>query len=217
MGDNLYGPNLSELNLKFIIWNNFMAKAVFIFGGCRSGKSSYAVQRVKNSHRVLYLATSRILDDEMQRRIEKHRKDRPKEWEVLESPYLLIEAIQQLESGAGSPVSGAEFAIAEFAIVDCLTMYLANHFDRHGSLGELEEQERFEDWLRGDMQGLMAAIRSAKLCEVLLISNEVGAGIVPVSGETRFFRDMCGLMNQWAARESDEVIKMEAGLVNRLK
>ncbi len=182
-----------------------MAKAVFIFGGCRSGKSSYAVQRAKNSPRVIYLATSRILDDEMQQRIEKHRKDRPKEWEVVESPYLLIEAIQQVGPGA------------EFAIVDCLTMYLANHFDRHGFLGGLEEQERFEAWLKHDMQGLMAVVRSARLNEVLLISNEVGSGIVPVSGETRFFRDMCGLMNQWAARESDEVIKMEAGLVNRLK
>jgi adenosylcobinamide kinase/adenosylcobinamide-phosphate guanylyltransferase len=182
-----------------------MAKAVFIFGGCRSGKSSYAVQRVKNSLRVTYLATSRILDAEMQQRIEKHRKDRPGEWKVVEAPYLLMEAIQQAGPGA------------EFIIVDCLTMYLANHFDRHGSLGELKEQERFESWLREDIQGLMAAIRSAGLSEVLLISNEVGAGIVPVSGETRFFRDMCGLMNQWAARESDEVIKMEAGLVNRLK
>jgi len=182
-----------------------MAKAVFIFGGCRSGKSSYAVQRVRNSSRVIYLATSRILDDEMQYRIEKHRKDRPKEWEVIESPYLLAESIQQAGQGA------------EFVIVDCLTMYLANHFDRHGSLGKPEEQERFEAWLKEDMQGLMAAVRAARLSEVLLISNEVGAGIVPVSGETRFFRDMCGLMNQWAARESDEVIKMEAGLVNRLK
>ncbi|MEW5802968.1 MAG: bifunctional adenosylcobinamide kinase/adenosylcobinamide-phosphate guanylyltransferase [bacterium] len=183
-----------------------MAKVVFIFGGCRSGKSSYAVQLVNDSPRVIYLATARILDEEMQQRIQKHRKDRPREWEVIESPYSLTEAIQQVGKGAG------------FIIVDCLTMYLANHFERHDSLEKLDEQERFEAWLMEDIKGLLAAARSCQnLDGVLFISNDVGAGIVPVSRQTRFFRDMCGLMNQWVAHDSDEVIKMEAGLVNRLK
>jgi adenosylcobinamide kinase/adenosylcobinamide-phosphate guanylyltransferase len=182
-----------------------MAKAIFIFGGCRSGKSAYAVQRVKNSPHVSYVATSRILDDEMQLRIQKHQKGRPEAWEVVESPYRLIEAIRQVGPGV------------KFIIVDCLTMYLANHFDRQDSLEKLEEQERFETWLRMDIQELMTGIKAINQEEVLLIGNEVGTGIVPVSRETRFFRDMCGFMNQWVARESDEVIKMEAGLANRLK
>ncbi|MEW6379369.1 MAG: bifunctional adenosylcobinamide kinase/adenosylcobinamide-phosphate guanylyltransferase [bacterium] len=182
-----------------------MAQAVFIFGGCRSGKSSYAVERVKDSCRVTYIATSRILDGEMQQRVHRHRRSRPETWQTIEAPYRLSEAIQQ---------AGPE---SEFIIVDCLTLYLSNHFHEHRSPEQLEDQERFEVWLRNDIQGLMAVIRSVAARQVLLVSNEVGAGIVPVSAGTRFFRDMCGLMNQWVARESDEVIKMEAGLANRLK
>lgn len=182
-----------------------MAQAVFIFGGCRSGKSTYAVERVRDSSRVTFIATARILDGEMQQRIHRHRQSRPETWQTIEAPYDLTEAVQH---------AGLE---SEFIIVDCLTLYLSNHFHEHKSPEQLENQERFEVWLRSDIQGLMAAIRSAAAREVLLIGNEVGAGIVPVSAGTRFFRDMCGLMNQWIARESDEVIKMEAGLANRLK
>ena len=107
-----------------------MAKAIFIFGGCRSGKSSYAVQRVKNCAQVVYVATSLILDDEIKLRIQKHKKNRPHVWETIESPYQLTEAIQKIEPSI------------HYIIVDCLTMYLANHFGRSPSLKKLEEQEK---------------------------------------------------------------------------
>ena len=182
-----------------------MAKAIFIFGGCRSGKSSYAVERAKGFARVSYLATSKILDEEMEQRIRRHQQMRPKEWQTVEAPYDLSEAIRQ---------AGSE---SELIIVDCLTMYLANHFDGHKGLETPNEQELFETWLRTDTRQIMAAVRTASAREVLLISNEVGLGIVPLGAQTRFFRDMCGLMNQWIAAQADEVIKMEVGLATRLK
>ncbi len=182
-----------------------MARLIFIFGACRSGKSSYAVNRFKNMPSVAYIATSLLLDDEMQLRVKRHKQERPDGWTTIESPLSLSKTIQQIEPDI------------KYIILDCLTMYLANNFGQGEALEQLDEQERFEEWLRDDMRQLISGVKSLPAEEVIIIGNEVGAGIVPVSRTTRFFRDMCGLMNRIVAVEADEVIKMEAGLINRLK
>lgn len=170
-----------------------------ILGGARSGKTRLAQQLAAPARRVCYVATCLPGDDpEMHRRIERHRADRPECWKVLEIPLALADAVE----GAASE--------ADTIVVDCLTVWLGNLF------WELREspEGRVEETLRGELARIVAASRH---CHAILVSNELGCGIVPDHALTRGFRDMHGFLNQWAAEAADEVIFVVAGLPLYLK
>jgi adenosylcobinamide kinase/adenosylcobinamide-phosphate guanylyltransferase len=161
-----------------------------VVGGARSGKSSFAERLARDCGlRVTYVATCEARDDEMSERIAHHRERRPPEWRTVEEPLLLADALQR--DAAGDTC----------VMVDCLTLWLTNVL-----LGEHEEE----------IDKLLAAL-PALPGRILLVSNEVGWGIVPENALARRFRDEQGRLNQRIAAIADEVTLVAAGLPLKLK
>jgi len=170
-----------------------------ILGGARSGKSRLAQSLAVTAPRVCYVATAQAGDDvEMQRRIERHRLDRPPSWKVIEEPLALADAVER-----AAPDCDA-------MIVDCLTLWLSNLFWEHrdSSPDAVENSTQVE---------LGRIVLASAACHVILVSNEVGCATVPEEAVTRLFRDSQGLLNQRAAAAADQVILVVAGLPQYLK
>ena len=169
-----------------------------VLGGARSGKSSYAEkQATASGKQVIYIATAEAGDSEMQTRINRHRQDRPQQWETIEEPIKLAEVIQQK--------NGAEFCL----LVDCLTLWLTNIlFDKQGNL----QQAVFE-------KQTTALFNTLSSCsgQIILVSNEIGLGIVAMDKMTRRFVDEAGLLHQKIATISNKVVLITAGLPQILK
>jgi adenosylcobinamide kinase/adenosylcobinamide-phosphate guanylyltransferase len=180
-----------------------------ILGGARSGKSRLAQRLAAEAGRVSYIATASAgSDPEMLVRIERHRADRPYSWRTIEEPLALGIAVERAvrESDA--------------VLVDCLTVWLSNLFWEYRSDAPIQEalsQEdlsQVEDAARAELQQVAVAARQS---HVILVSNELGSGTVPEPAITRAFRDVHGLLNQWAAESADKVILTVAGLPLYLK
>ena len=166
-----------------------------VLGGVRSGKSRYAQQLAEQSHRVMFVATAKNSDDEMHRKIERHRAERPEGWSTVEEP---------LELSAVLARHGPNYDVI---VVDCLTIFAANLLEEEGENREAIERRVAE---------LCAALRSTA-CAVVLVSNEVGSGVVPAYPLGRRYRDLLGEINQSVARAADDVVLMVAGLPLALK
>jgi adenosylcobinamide kinase / adenosylcobinamide-phosphate guanylyltransferase len=167
-----------------------------VLGGVRSGKSRYAQQLAERADRVTFLATAERRDDEeMRRKIDRHRAERPSHWATIEEPLELAAAI---ESGGQS---------CDLLLIDCLTLFAAKLLEVHENDGE-------GIGLRID--GLCAALQSTS-CSVILVSNEVGSGVVPAFEMGRRYRDLLGEINQRIAAVADRVVLMVAGLPLVLK
>ncbi len=170
-------------------------KIYFITGGARSGKSAFAEKlALELAGRRAYIATAQALDEEMMVRIAKHRQDREKSWDTYEEPLAVAELLRKL--------SGRY----EVALLDCLTLWLSNvmaHTDGDGAV-----QFRSED--------LVKAIREfGGAC--IVVSNEVGLGIVPDNPLARKFRDLAGMLNQKVAQAAEEVYFTAAGIPVKIK
>ena len=164
---------------------------ILITGGARSGKSVRAETRAKSfAGKPVYIATAEVLDAEMGERVARHRARRGSEWIEHETPLALVPALEATDGG------GAR-------LVDCLTLWLSN----------LMHAER--DWLKETTE--LAGMLQAQKSPVVLVSNEVGLGIVPDNALARRFRDAAGLLNQMIARVADEVEFVVAGLPMRVK
>jgi adenosylcobinamide kinase / adenosylcobinamide-phosphate guanylyltransferase len=164
---------------------------ILITGGARSGKSTRAEARARAfAGKPVYIATAEGLDHEMRERIARHRARRGQEWIEHETPLELIAALNATDGG------GAR-------LVDCLTIWLSN----------LMHDGR--DWAK-EAAGLVGALE-AQRSPVILVTNEVGSGIVPDNALAREFRDAAGLVNQTIARAADEVEFVVAGLPMRVK
>lgn len=164
-----------------------------ILGGARSGKSSLAETLAKTSEQVTYIATATAFDIEMSQRIQLHQQQRPKDWRLLECPLLLAEALQQL-SGSGQTV-----------LVDCLTLWLNNQL--------YHQPEQDFALLRQQLADAVSQFEG----HLILVSNEVGMGLVPMGELNRVFVDQQGWLNQRLATVCDEVIFVAAGLPLYLK
>ena len=166
-------------------------KIVFVIGGCRSGKSKHALQIAEDmpGGRKIYIATCVPQDDEMKQRVAKHQRERSQNWTTREAPLRLPEAI--LESGSK----------ADVVLVDCLTLWLSN------LLMETNDEAKFG----GKISQLTNALKKAT-CPVILVSNEVGTGIVPENKLARQYRDIIGLVNQSVAQTANKVIWVVAGI-----
>ena len=160
----------------------------FILGGARSGKSRYAeTLAAKHPGRKTYIATAEALDDEMRARIAQHRAQRGNGWDTIEAPLDLVGA---LESSAG------------LVLIDCITLWISNLM-HHG-----------RD-VQAEVGKFCAALKSK--AKVVIVSNEVGLGIVPDNQLARAFRDEQGRANQRLAEIADDVIFVAAGLPLVLK
>ena len=167
------------------------AKSVtLVLGGARSGKSRYAQELASAYRRVVYIATARPSDAEMRARIAKHRRERPASWRTVEVATDLARALREDCTGAN------------LVLIDCLTIYVSHVMGRRkgGSSG-----------VREQFQSLYAAIREVK-ASVIMVSNEVGSGVVPPYRSGRDYRDLLGELNQEIARFADRVVLMVAGL-----
>jgi adenosylcobinamide kinase/adenosylcobinamide-phosphate guanylyltransferase len=162
-----------------------------VLGGARSGKSLYAEQIIGERGPGLYLATAEAGDDEMAERIRRHRARRGPGWETLEEPLDLSEAISRSAS-PDRPI-----------LVDCLTLWLSN----------LLGAERDVDAAIHDLLAILECPNGP----VVLVSNEVGFGIVPATPLGRIFRDHAGRLNQAAAAIAGRVVLVAAGLPLILK
>ena len=167
-----------------------------MLGGARSGKSRFAEERASRAggDAVLYVATAiaSTEDPDLLRRVEAHRERRPAAWGLLE-----------LSDGALGPVLGA--AEGRAVLLDSLTLWVSARMLAGEGEGTLEELERF----LGDA--------GAASADVILVSDEVGLGVVPESAQGRAFRDLLGLVNQRAASAAEEVHLCVAGIARRIK
>ena len=170
-------------------------RVTLLLGGARSGKSRYAQTLASGAGRVLFLATAQPGDAEMQAKIERHRADRLSDelaWTVAEVPIRIAEELRR------------QGPSCDLAVIDCLTLFAAN-------LIELAPNERTQE-----VEGLLAVLRSAP-CSVVLVSNEVGSGVVPEYASGRAYRDLLGELNQKVAALANDVFLLVAGLPLRLK
>ncbi len=171
-----------------------MAKRLtLILGGRRAGKSSYAQRLAEQGERVLCVATAEAGDEDMAARILRHQADRPAAWGLLEEPLDLV--------GALEPVVGGYDTV----LLDCLTLWVSNLMHSAGEVDELSAAA-----------GLLECYR-AQEASWILVSNEVGLGIVPMTQLGRDFADRLGRVNQLVASAADDVWFVAAGLPINLK
>ncbi len=161
-----------------------------VLGGVRSGKSHYAQQFGERAREVVFVATAQAYDDEMRLKIDRHRENRPASWKTVEEPLELAKAVE------------AHGTSCDVMIVDCLTFFASNLLDARG-----DDHAAIEN----SVESLCTALRSAP-CPVVLVSNEVGSGVVPAFASGRRFRDLLGEMNQRVARVASDVVLLVAGL-----
>lgn len=180
---------------------------ILILGGARSGKSSFAQQLASAiGHRALYVAPLVPLDEEMRRRIEHHRKARPRHWRTLEAPTGVAEAIRGKRGDA------------DVVILDCLTLLVGNLMSPSHDPAELEQvkPQVVEAELDAELERLLALVQDSPI-RFIIVSNEVGMGLVPPYPSGRAFRDLLGKANQFFARHADKVYFMVAGIPMELK
>jgi adenosylcobinamide kinase / adenosylcobinamide-phosphate guanylyltransferase len=172
-----------------------MNEIIFILGGARSGKSSYALELAKRVRgKVAFIATCLPLDQEMKDRINKHREIRPAHWHTIEETYNLERTVAKI---------GRQF---NCMVIDCLTLWVSNLMLNKKSTNEIERKTF----------ALMQAARKTG-CKIILVANEVGLGIVPRNSLARKFRDCAGKVNQIVAKESNRVYFLTAGLPLKIK
>ena len=173
-----------------------MTRLILILGGARSGKSRFAqdLAQCVGGEDVLFVATAQARDDEMIRRIEHHRGSRPSSWKTLEQPLETGQAIATLK------------AAPAVILVDCLTLLVSNAMLHCG-----DDAETAEPRVMAEVEGLIAAARQHAAL-MIIVSGEVGQGLVPESDLGRLFRDLLGRANQIIAREAEATYQMVAGM-----
>jgi adenosylcobinamide kinase/adenosylcobinamide-phosphate guanylyltransferase len=175
-----------------------MGELILVLGGARSGKTSYA-QRLAHElggDKVLFVATAEGRDGEMQERIAAHRRSRPSAWRTLEAPRQAGQAIVQSVDGAA------------VVLVDCLTLLVSNSIM---PLGDEPDAGAAEAAVRAEVEQLLAAQRHMD-ATFIIVSNEVGLGLVPPYPLGRVYRDLLGLANQIIAAQAQRVYWMVAGI-----
>lgn len=191
-----------------------MGKLTLLLGGARSGKSSFAERRAKESggDKVLYVATSEVKDEEMSERVKKHRSERPAAWETVEAPRNVAQAIRRVRSEA------------RIILLDCMTFLVANHLMDAAA----PEDDPFDDPsadpfdveiernIVAEVEALVAYVQESDV-ELLVVSNEVGLGVVPPYELGRAYRDILGRANQILAQHADEVLLLVAGIPMQIK
>lgn len=170
-------------------------KIIFVLGGARSGKSSYAIKLAETfGRKVAFIATCQPLDKEMQRRIVLHKKSRSARWQTFEEPQAISSLLKKNRN---------KF---EVILIDCLTLLVSN----------LLLKNLKEDAIENEINMILSILKKSK-AKSIIVSNEVGLGIVPKNRLGRRFRDLAGRINQMVAEKADEVFFMVSGLPLTIK
>jgi adenosylcobinamide kinase / adenosylcobinamide-phosphate guanylyltransferase len=173
-----------------------MGGIVLITGGARSGKSSFALEEaLKHPGKRVFLATALALDTEMEDRIRKHKNERGKDFATIEEPLHITFRLNSLPKDV------------KVVVVDCLTVWLGNLFHKW---------EDDEDAIEQEIESLCKAF-SAFAGELILVTNEVGFGIVPENRLARMYRDRLGFLNRKVAEHADRVYCCLCGIPMRIK
>lgn len=174
-------------------------KIIFITGGARSGKSTFArteAEKIKGDK--LFIATAEPLDDEMKERIQNHRSERDAGWETVEEPVELSDVFADLN---------AHYSVV---LVDCMTLWISNILMKSEMDANTNVQGMIDEFIR-------ALLSEEMNVTFFIVSNEVGMGIVPDNKLARIFRDVVGKANQRVADISDEVYFVVSGIPVRVK
>jgi adenosylcobinamide kinase / adenosylcobinamide-phosphate guanylyltransferase len=173
-----------------------MKHITLITGGARSGKSTRALElaAAAGAGRRYFIATGEALDAEMAARIAHHKRTRPSEFETLDAPIDIVSALHSIE------------ATAAVAVIDCLTLWVSN----------LMLKDASDEEILAAADRLASALTQAKFATIV-VTDEVGMGIVPENASARRFRDLLGWTNQKIAAAADEVILMVAGYALKVK
>jgi 5,6-dimethylbenzimidazole synthase len=169
-------------------------KTILVTGGSRSGKSNHALQLMSNIGPKIFIATAEAFDEEMSERIQKHQDERRKEWITFEEPLDPARVLREKGAQPG------------YIVLDCITLWLSNMIMK--DMNRQTILERVKEF-----------IRECKNCtsDIIVITNELGSGIVPMEPSARSFRDIAGETNQVLASEFDEVINMVSGIPVTIK
>ena len=171
-------------------------RLIFVTGGARSGKSQFAQDLAHSLEgRTVFIATAEALDDEMRKRIANHRRTRPSNWDTVEEPRHLGQAVQEC--------AGAY----DILLIDCLTLWISNLLT-NDPLPETEIGREIKSFINSC---------KTERSTVIIVSNEVGMGIVPVDRLTRLYRDIVGRANQGISSEADEVYLVVSGISMKIK
>lgn len=177
-------------------------RLTLILGGARSGKSAYAQRLAAESGQpVLYVATATAGDAEMAQRIARHRAARPAHWRTLEAPVNVGQALEAAITGD------------EVVLLDCLTLLVSNLMMEEGT--EVTE-DRLEARVTDELEAILR-VCAARRATLIIVSNEVGMGLVPPYPAGRVYRDVLGRAHQWLAARANRVVLMVAGIPLELK
>ncbi len=171
-------------------------KSILITGGARSGKSRYAQELAHRSPQpVLFVATAQAGDDEMKRRIEAHQRERPSGWTTIETPLDVGRSTRQNIGGART------------VLVDCVTLLVSNIIGKAGAAAP----SQIEEEVSREISELIQVIQESS-ASFIIVTNEVGLGLVPDNPLGRLYRDLLGKANQMLAAQASEVYFMVSGL-----
>jgi len=181
-------------------------KSILIIGGARSGKSHFAQElALKSGKPVLFVATAVAGDEEMRQRIEEHKRARPASWSTLEVTTQVGNQILQKIGGA------------QVVIVDCITLLVGNILSQYtDKSGEQIDAPLVEKEVIDEISELVECINRLDV-RFILVTNEVGTGLVPANKMGRLYRDLLGKANQLLAQQADQVYLMVAGLPLQIK
>lgn len=186
-----------------------MGKIIFITGGARSGKSTFAEKKVQEfGNHIIYVATAIPFDEGMKDRIKKHKESRPSNWET-------IEAYKDFDHHFTRDVVKSSDAI----IFDCITVMVTNLMMEPKVDFEMVDMQfvnDLENKIQEEVELLLKTIRDTDL-NIVIVSNEVGLGLVPFYKMGNFFRDIAGRINQKIAAEADEVYFTVSGIPMKIK
>jgi len=177
-----------------------MGRLTLVLGGARSGKSDYARSLAcQRGQRVVFIATAQALDLEMQVRIEKHKKNRPSHWQTLEFPYQIANNLRK------APLE------AEVVLLDCLSLLVNNILLKEVASEDIPEEGQATQALQDEISALLILIKEGSP-EWIVVSNEVGMGLVPPYPLGRIYRDLLGMVNKQMAAAADEVYFLVSGI-----
>ena len=179
---------------------------ILITGGARSGKSRFAQELASRSNEaVLFVATAVAGDEEMRQRIEEHRRSRPATWPTLEVTTNIGSQIKQKIGGI------------RLVIVDCITLLVNNIFNQYSHQADEQiDASLIEREVTAEIDKLLECI-SYTDASFIIVTNEVGSGLVPANKVSRLYRDLLGKANQMLAERADEVYLMVSGLPLQIK
>jgi adenosylcobinamide kinase/adenosylcobinamide-phosphate guanylyltransferase len=171
-----------------------MKRITLVTGGSRSGKSKIALNLAAPYENKIFIATAEATDDEMLARIERHRRERDSSYVTVEEPVDPGMALRSLPEKT------------EIAVLDCITVWLGNLFYR----------EKIIDGACPEIDGFLDILDSPP-CHLILVTNEIGMGVIPADAATRHFRDIAGGLNQQLAERAHEVVLSVSGIPLRIK